>query len=241
MRTTQDYLDMMAHALGKTPDSRHKLINTLNDAGRALVNSHEWTWKTRAGKVLELVANQDYIDLPDDFGAVISVTSVGGSPIVIHQTTVEDIANRRSWDNFDSLNLFIAFNVGGEGLTDEDGVSENRALLWPTPQTARSDLRLSYRTRWVDLEAEDPDRVPVIPRDWERSLMLFANAFAWDTENKANPYENEALFGATGEIQRLILLDAGKQSDQGRPAHSVISRSRAGQSFRPFTRINPPS
>jgi len=241
MRTTQDYLDMMGHSLGKTPDSRHKLIDTLNDAGRALVNAHEWTWKTRSGKVLELVAGQDYVDLPADFGAVLSVTSVGGSPISIHLTSIEDIAMRRAWDNYDSLNLFIAFESGSEGLTDEDGVVENQAPVWPTPASARSDLRLAYRSKWVDLESEDPDRVPVIPRDWERSLMLFANAFAWDIENKTDPYENQALFGPTGEIQRLIILDAGKQQNHGRPSHSVMARSRTAQARRPFSRINPPT
>lgn len=239
-RTTQDYLDIMAHALGKTPDSRHKLIHDLNDAGRALVLAHEWAWRTRAGVTLDIVAGQDYVELPDDFGSVVDVSVLNSTVYTIHLTTVEDINNKRAWEQFDAINLFMAFDVGADGETDQDGVEENRALIWPTPQTARSDIKLTYRKKWSDLEAEDPDRVPSIPRDFERSLVLFARSFAVDIENQVDPYENQALFGATGEIQRLILNDAGRQTNMGPPKHNVITRS-YGRPSRPFNRISPPS
>lgn len=225
-RTTKDYLDYMSHALGKTPDSRHKLIHDLNDAGRALVNTHPWNWRARSGVPLNLVADQSYVELPENFGEIIDIQVDNAQTFTVIQTSLADLNRRRAWGQYDALSLFIAFQDGTEGETDEDGVLENRAQVFPTPTTSRSDINLSYLVKWVDLDESDPDRVPNIPRDWERSLNLFARAFAHDIENRSDPFENSTLFGPTGEMQRLIMLDAGKQVNQGRPLHNVLSRGR---------------
>jgi len=76
------------------------------------------------------------------------------------------------------------------------------------------------------MDEADGDRVPLIPRDWERSLVLFSRSFAVDAENQIDPYENQALFGPMGEIQRLKEADALKQVNRGRPLANVLSRGR---------------
>lgn len=235
-RTTKDYIDLMKHALGKTPDARHSLIHTLNDAGRALVNEHPWSWRTRTNQALTLVAGQNYVTLPDDFGELIDIQVENAQTYTVIPTSLADINRRRSWGQYDALTLFIAFEEGYQGPTDEDGILQNRAQVYPTPDTDRSDIIINYQAKWADLDEADTDRVPAIPRDWERSLVLFARSFAVDIENQTDPYENQALFGPAGEIQRLKTADAGRQVNRGKPLHNVLSAG--GGAYYPHRRIS---
>lgn len=228
-RTTEDYLNMMRHALGKTPtatgNKAHKLIHDLNDAGRALVNQHPWSWRTRTRFPVELIADQPFVVLPEDFGEVIDVSTEGGTSITVVQTSAADINRMRGWNQYDAYSLHIAFEDAFEDPTG-DGVSQLRAQIFPTPAADRNDVFLTYRASWVDLDEDDLKRVPVIPRDWERSLVLFARSFAIDIENQTDPYENQALFGPAGEIARLKMHDAGRQNDYGLPRHDVLARGK---------------
>lgn len=228
-RTTEDYVNMMRHALGKTPtqtgNKAHKLIQDLNDAGRALVNDHPWSWRTRTRCPLDLIANQPFVDLPEDFGEVIDVSTEGGTSITVVQTSIQDINRFRQWNQYDAYSLHIAFKDAFEEPTG-DGVNQLRAQIFPTPAADRSDVYLTYRASWVDLDESDLNRVPVIPRDWERSLVLFSRSFAIDIENQVDPYENQALFGPSGELARLRTHDASRQSDYGLPRHDVLSRGK---------------
>lgn len=239
-RTTDDYLNMMRHALGKTPQSTgskaHLLIHDLNDAGRALVNSYAWSWRTRNNVALNLIADQKFVVLPDDFGQIIDIYAENAQTYVVHQTSLADINRMRAWGQYDARNLYIAFEDAYEASNDSDGVLQNRAEIYPTPSSDRSDITISYRSKWVDMSSSDPDRVPLIPRDWERSLVLFARSFAVDIENQISPYENEALFGPSGEIARLIVEDAGRQTNHGRPLANVLANGRA--SLYPHRRIS---
>ncbi len=225
-RTTTDYLDLMKHALGKTPDSRHRLLHTFNDAGRALVNAHQWRWRARNRVMLNLVSGQPYIELPEDFGELVDINVDNAQTFTVIPTTIADINRRRAWGQYDALSLFVAFDSGHETNSDEDGIMENRAEIYPTPASSRSDIVVSYFAKWVDMDENDGDRVPLIPRDWERSLVLFARSFAVDIENQIDPYENRALFGPIGEIERLKEVDGLRQVNRGRPINNVLSRGR---------------
>jgi len=235
-RNTTDYISLMSHALGKTPDSRHKLIQTFNDAGRALVNAHPWSWRTRAAVTVLVEPGIPYANLPEDFGEVVSITVGTAQSYAVVQTSLADLARRRSGGQYDALCLFVAFEGGYDGPTDEDGVETNRMQLHPTQTTARDDITIDYRVKWVDMDESRGERVPLIPRDWERALVMFARSFAVDTENQISPYENEALFGPSGEIQRLLILDAGRQTNYGRPLANVLSTGRG--SYYPHRRVS---
>jgi len=239
-RTTEDYLNMMRHALGKTTTETgikaHKLIHDLNDAGRALVNAHPWSWRTRAGVAVEQIADQPFVVLPEDFGHLIDIQATNAQTYRVNPTSLADINRLRAWGQYDAQNLYIAFEDAYEADDDSSGVKQNRAEIFPTPTFTRDDVTMSYRAKWIDMDDNDLDRVPLIPRDWERSLVLFARSFAIDIENQVDPYENQALFGPTGEIARLMRDDAHRQIDRGQPLHNVMTR---GQTFRyPHRSIN---
>lgn len=234
-RTVTNYIDLMKHALGKTPDARHDLGHTFNDAGRALVNAHPWSWRTRSSVPVTLIAGQQYATLPEDFGEIVDVSATYSQTITVQQTSLADLNRRRSFGQYDAMILFVAFEDGYDGPTDTDGTQQNRMQVYPTPAADRSDILITYRAKWIDQDQTNGNRVPNIPRDWERSLILFARSFAVDIENQVDPYENQALYGPTGEVQRLIVADAGRQTNHGRPLHNVLSAGRGG--YYPHRRI----
>ena len=233
-RTTGDYIDLIEHALGKTPDSRHLLIDDFNDAGRALVNDHAWSWRTRNNVTIEIPADSTFAILPEDFGEIVDIR-ISGSLTTVTQTSVSEINRMRAFGQFDAYSLFIAFDDGFDSTNGSDGTQQTHAIIYPSQSTARSDLTISYRAKWVDMESNDLERVPFIPRDWERALLLFARSFAISLENQNDPYENQALFGPMGEIERLKTLDATRQTNYGQPTHNVLSRGRGV--YRPFRSI----
>lgn len=235
-RTTQDYLDLMRHALGKTPQARHKLIDTLNDAGRALVTAHTWTWRTSRPTMLPIPAGQEYVVLPADFGQVVSIYTKNSQLFRVMQTSLDDIGNRRNWDDFDPGVLYISFDGSDTQITDDQSQPHRRAEIYPAQDTARNDVEMIYLRTWVDLTEANNSAVPNIPPEFERSLVLFARAFAVDIENQVEPYERQALFGPSGEIGRLMMEDANRQRTQGRPQHSVTASSRSGYRY-PHRRI----
>ena len=235
MRNVQSYLDLMRHALGKVPNSRHVIIDTFNDAGRAMVNAHGWSWRNRPPANLLIRAGDTTVLLPADFGELISMEISDSVEFRVIPTSVADIEHRRAVAIFDSLTIWMAFDVGASQVTRDQPANSKVAEIYPAQESDRTDVRLHYRATWIDCTAADTKRVPNIPRDWERSLVLFSRAFVQDIENQQDPYENQALFGPNGEIARLKRADASTQVDLGQPLHSVM-RGRSGQG-RPFSTI----
>lgn len=236
-RTVKAYLDLMRHALGKSPAAGHVLIDTFNDAGRALVNAHTWRWRNSPPVLLPIEANLDYVLLPADFGQIKALHTENSQVFQVIQTTMEDIQRRRNWQEYDPGALFISFDASDRQLYDDNHQPHRRAEIYPRQSAARSDVSMTYLRTWIDMSEHDENRVPEIPASWERSLVLFARAFAVDIENQVQPYENQALFGPSGEIARLIAEDAGRQTNFGRPKHSVMASTRGRAYLYPHRRI----
>ena len=235
MLTLSQHLDMMRHALGKTPNSRHNLADTFNRAGRALVTSHPWAWRMRPPVTLIIPANTDRVALPADFDQVIKVTSDETLVYSVKMVDVEDIMRRRSSLIFEPLTLYIAFHVGRGQQTSTSPADDPRyAEIWPQQSTERSDIQLHYVAGWIDMdEKADADAVPNVPANFEQALILWARKYALDLENQEQSHEAKAL---EEELVRLRMFDAGVQTQFSSPYHSVGGHNTIG--YRPFTRIN---
>lgn len=220
MLTLEKHLNLMKHALGKTPDSRHLLIDTFNRAGNALYTYHRWSWRSKGPTTLAIPASSEQVQLPKDFGELISISSTNTNVFRVHPTTVADIMLMRGTQTYDSLALFIAFRVSGSPGTLTSPINEYPiAEIFPTQATARTDVKLHYLSRWVDMdETQDPQAVPPVPAEWEQALVLMARKYAVELENQEQAFEERAL---ETELSRLVMYDGGRQVNLGRPMHSV--------------------
>lgn len=217
-RTTKDYLDLMEHGLGKTPATGHKLIDTLNDAGRALMTLHQWGWRIAPSTFLPVTVGQSWVDLPDDFGQVLSLEGFGSRGLTVKQTSIAHIQRLRSSTIYDQAVTWISFEASDLPVTDESGQRHKRAEIWPTPTEDTPDIQFSYRRAWFELDENDTTRVPAIPIEYERALLLLARAYALGVEDQVEADETRQ---AQAEIDRLIREDAGRQVNMGQPLHSV--------------------
>lgn len=223
------YIELMRHRLGKTPASRHRLIDSFNEAGRSLFiaatgapHFHDWSWTVAENFMVRLEAGREYLELPDDFGTLVSVQPESGITDSIHLTDPSDISARRSGFETSATDLWLAFAVGSTPIAvDVEGTTKKTASVYPVQESARM-LRLNYTRVWIDFTDQDLDRVPNIPKEWDRLLRLQAQANAVETENGTEPFDLQPY---SAELERLVAFDAARQVDQGPPRHSVMARA----------------
>lgn len=228
-RTLQNYLDLMSHGLGKTPDSRHSLFYDLNDAGRALFTlaegdpfNHSWSWITRDHVNFMLPGNLvEQVVLPDDFSSLVSLqfdrTFVGR----VIPTTLGELNRMRRTANFGTFLIYICFDVGEQQLNGSQP-PRKVASFWPPQAVGRTNLQLIYRRTWVDMTSTDVNRIPDFPQEWDRLFAMLCRAYAIQLEDQTNPFEDQLV---QTELARLVNYDAGKQPNKGRPTHSVRARA----------------
>lgn len=229
MLTFGRYIEMMTHALGKTPDARHSLWETLNQAGRALWTAgmrqpflHEWSWTQRVDKVIEIPASVDQVVLPRDFGSYRSVrlaSTASGQVIVIDQ---DEMQEKRSLLSAPSLNLYLCFD---SPPVQFQGTGPSRATMqvYPAQEAARTDLRMTYRSQWPEIDVNDAGATPPFDPDFERLFMMISRGFAFETENRRDPFESGPL---AAELERLVLVDLLKQPQIRQPDASALRSSR---------------
>lgn len=229
-RTLQSYLDLMSHGLGKTPDSRHLLIDTFNDAGRALFglasgapHFHQWTWAVRDNVAFTLPGGLvSEVALPRDFGTLVSIIHERNFVGRIVPTTMANLANLRRNVTSSPLITYIAFGVGSKQGNSQQG-PDKIAAFWPPRSDPFVNLRLTYRREWVDFEPTDLNAIPDTPAQFDRLLSLLARAYAIHFEDQAEADEDRQV---VAELDRMVNYDALRQTNVGRAEHSV---NRAGQ------------
>lgn len=230
MLTYGGYISMMGHGLGKTPDARHSLYETLNQAGRAFWTCgmrqpfmHEWSWAQRVNRTIEVPALVDQVVLPRDFGSPIALrlsTTSNGSVIQVDSDKMQEY---RSLQSTPSLSLFLCFDsppVQFKGT----GPTRETLQVYPQQSAARTDLRVTYRSKWPEIDASDADATPPIDPDFERLFMMIARGFAIETENRTQMFEAGPI---ASELERLVLVDLDKQPKIRQPDASALRSSRS--------------
>lgn len=237
-RNVTDLINLMKHGLGRIPDSRHRLIDTLNDAGRALFHVaeqgpwfHQWNWLVRDNVDFTLPGGSvEEVELPADFGSLVAInkadTLVGG----IQQISAAKLSLLRRSVSVTQLRSYICFEVGSTQATG-DATPRKVAAFWPPRTDALTGLTLTYVRAWVDLVESDGQRIPDIPQIFDRLLMLMARAYAIHLEDQAEAAEDPLV---VNEINRLVQHEATMQPNFGRPTHSVMARAHSGLASHPW-------
>lgn len=214
----------MKHALGKTPDSRHDLVLTLNRAGRALTTRFSWSWRMHASATITGTASQNYIGLPAAFAQLVSVTAALTSGYTVGITTIDDIERMRAEGSSVAGGIWwLAFGDWAAPVSSSVNRVQ-RVAIYPTPATgSEPSFTLKYKAKWVDFAgsasaltsgATGTTLVPNIPDEFESALIHKCRALAMQTENRDGAQLEETLYEA--EVQRLILEEANQQPTQGR-------------------------
>ncbi len=185
MTLTLDQLKKRARqARGGPPSAELTDEEVVNDAGNHLYTMHRWKFADRAPVDLNLVANQEWIDLPDDFGQIIRLAR-GTDSIVL--TTPFEMNQRRALGVTTTDSTGNTFH-GTIGLRPDKTVSGRPLaprttvlLLQPTPVAdGTAAVVMDYRAGWTTLVApSDPAVVPVYT---ENLLKALVRAFALGVE-----------------------------------------------------------
>jgi len=203
MRTAAQFVSIMTHALGKTPQSAHDLYQTLNMAGRALF-AFDWSWKATGPTQLDATASQSYITLPTDFEQVISIERNDGQQYRVQVLTMTDLQMLRDrTDNYGGRDFWCAFVYQPQASTST--LPLPRMELFPTPSASTSGVfNLWYQRTWKELSIGSPSDLPNIPNFAEQALVHGACALAYEIENKSSNIDRQLYDRA---IQELLVRD----------------------------------
>jgi len=183
-RTFADYKAEVLFCLGLESDEASQLDEfkperIVNDAIEYVADLHPWRWLQTGEQQLDIVANQDYVELPADFGALIALEHADGFTRTMIPTTWDELLRMRQ----DSINdwsrsYWYVVNLGNVEVGEEDaGLSLPTLNLYPTPaENATGAIKLVYR-RFLRRLTADTDR-PQWPAYMDRFLSLVACGFA---------------------------------------------------------------
>lgn len=250
-RTFADYKLAIQHALGNAPATGVTTTELANDALQHFCSLYPWSWLRGGPVALDLTADQDYVELPQDFGQIESLTYPGSTSRQMIQTTIEDIERMRSYTTLPPG--FVFYYAVNSGQTEEDliirqggtvnpsdptlGLSINVLEIYPTPSATITDaLSLVYR-RQVDRMEEDDD-IPPIPVWCDYPLDLLCRSLAMTVEDDNPGNSAQSMFDKM--VPTLIRRDQDTQRRRGIMKGGLYPRSSPSDPFYPSS-IGDPS
>lgn len=207
----------------------------INLAGDMFYNCHQWKFRERPPVNLSLVANQDHVDLPPDFGEQTGY-QVNGLNFGVAFTTIKAIMDLRATAITVSQNYWYAAIVYPAQVSVKQPPPPARMEIWPTPSAAHSErIQLSYRARWIPIAAED-DVAPV-PTYAQGALIQVVRAFsAGYLERLMEPQGGlDAILRAIMEgpiFEAAVTADGLTQSDYGPMTNGAIQATYPRQTWR---------
>lgn len=186
MITVAQAFSHIRHALGNSdPGAPLSLVEIVNAAGHELTGMHTWSWLDRTTDDYGIVAGQNYVSLPSDFGRLVYVEAADGSFTVEPAAQATVLRERSSGGN---EAFCLKFYVGQSAPTTSSGPVARLEINWNTP-AANADLLIAYRARWADVGT---DTVACPVPDYMRPLfieVLRATAQGWEEEQVASKTE----------------------------------------------------
>lgn len=192
------------HALAGDPASDIDYSNIINEAGRYLYNCHQWKFRERPPATVNFVASQAYVELPEDFGELVSYTMTSGLTRGLQLTTFRELAQLQASD-VSASDYFWAAISHPEQTQDSKDMPKPRLEIWPTPTSSETGaITIWYRAEWLELE-DDADKANV-PK-WAVSLLtILVRTFA-------QGYEEEGLIERLNAFEGSAILDRFRAKD----------------------------
>ena len=181
--TKSEYLASMRHAIhAEDPATGVVLETVLNQAGQRVFDAHPWPWKFSDPVTLAFAENTDTIDLPSDYGKLISCVVQDNVLQLVNFVTPDVIQKLR---NNQTVRSSLVYYVSVEGWTTQATPS-----VGPTPKlmldrtvtvAGTPTFELTYERDFIPLV--DDNSVPNFPPSMEWGLVCMARAMAWGLEN----------------------------------------------------------
>lgn len=201
-RTFASYKTQVLHALGNVAAADMDITagDIVNDALEHIAALNQWNWLSTGHVTLSITGGQDYVELPDDFGAKTALQHENSWTAYMEEVTWGLLLNMRT----DGLAVptggyVYTINVGNvEAGAEEVGLTLPTLNLHPTPANdAANAIQMVYR-RYLRRLVSGTDR-PQWPAYMDRPLSLLARAFA------KTDYDDDAESAYTQEFRSLIV------------------------------------
>lgn len=230
--TYSDYKAVVKHALYGEPAATFTDADTtkgqvVNEAGRHMVNSHPWEWRSRPPVPVSVQANAKSVPLPADFGELVPpVTTDDTLNVSVRMTTVAQIYRMRNATTTSSSGYYWAAVNYPQSTADNKNMPTPRLEIYPDGRSGDT-FHVEYRAGWREL-TRDTD-VPDIPLAFESLLRLYCEAFAKQF--------NDELFDAIDAVesgsvfQRMVEMDSRGQTFYGPITGGWIAQSASEFAF----------
>jgi hypothetical protein len=146
---------MLKHRAGRPVSPELGIYTIANYVGEFLTTCHQWQWRNGPETFLDLVANQSWVSLPDDFGELRTggIVAAASAPFSFIMTD-DSVIGYFSQQFTEATKGPFLYGAITYTSTDDDG-PERRPIvsIAPTwPENLTGALRCSYRTRWNVLQ-----------------------------------------------------------------------------------------
>lgn len=243
--TLREYRRHVRHALGGEPSTRLNEAQMVNEGGRHLFSMHSWNFRTRPSVILSLVGDQDYVDLPDDFGELVSVKMDNNLLDSIEITTLAQIDELRNLSLADTSFRIVAAISYPDQADDNDSLSTPRLELWPTPPADTTKaITLRQRSLWAEMNRNED--VPNIQPKYESLLIACVRAVAlgYEEDSEADVDDRLAKIKSKrgGLFDIAVKADGRSQGNYGVVRNGAV-QTNAGQAlgYLPYTAPSAPA
>jgi len=156
------------------------LAHVINLAGTWFMTAHPWAFREGVVAKLHFTADQEYVDLPADFGAMTVLQMTSSLVSTISMTTPGELIARRVRSVTVTQQHYWVALVQGPKNDRAGAFPPPRLEIWPTPASnSENALTCIYRRKWLrfaDTEADTSvDTVPV-PEYCEMALIQAVRA-----------------------------------------------------------------
>lgn len=234
-----ELLPLMRHWAGGTAalPSAIDPIMLINEAGQVLCSAYSWNWLRGRSVLLDLRANQDYIDLPESFGDLLDVRLVGNVSGSCERTTMEQIHKLRN--NSSQVTAAVSFFVAVNHRPPTNGSSPQYILeLYPSPSAdSFGGLSILFDSVWLKVKNDgDYVRLPEYCHPLYRQiLMAVVQGYIKEDEATVSRRLADVLAGPLMAVARSA--DSSEQSNLGRLENGAAEEELAADAFSTFGAI----
>jgi len=221
MVTLQQLRDTVFLVLGEDADPRVNPDGIVQQAGRHLFDMHPWNWRRRPSATINLVADQDYVELPSDFGfGILDAIDTSNLTTGIQLTTLDDIIKRRKISVSTPWDYHVALVYPAQSSVTQEPQAA-RLEIHPEPSSSSTGaITVAYRAGWVPLAL--PTSAANVPPTMDHMLHRVTRAFAHgaqdDWTHLRAMYEDPELImqkRSDGASQPLGRMTGGRLSSDG--------------------------